>query len=52
MKGCEVVSCEITATHMYLKIINKTMKTEVVPGDIVQAGFVLSNSEVAWGQSK
>lgn len=52
MKGCEVVSCEITATHMYLKIINKTMKTEVVPGDIVQAGFVLSNSEVGLGAVK
>ena len=52
MKGCEVVSCEITATHMYLKIINKTMKTEVVPGDVVQAGFVLSNSEVGLGAVK
>lgn len=52
MKGCEVASCEVTATHMYLKVINKTIKTEVVPGDVVQAGFVLSNSEVGMGAVK
>lgn len=34
MKGCEVVSADITETHLYLKVINKTMKTEIVPGDI------------------
>jgi hypothetical protein len=52
MKGCEVVSCEITSTHMYLKVINKILKTEVVPGDAVQAGFVISNSEVGLGAVK
>ncbi len=52
MKGCEIISCDITETHLYLKVINKTMKTEIVPGDIVQAGFVISNSEIGLGALK
>ena len=52
MRGCEVVSCDVTETHLYLKIINKTMKAEVVPGDVVQAGFVISNSEIGLGALK
>ena len=39
MKGCEIISCDITETHLYLKVINKTMKAEIVPGDVVQAGL-------------
>ena len=52
MKGCEIISCDITETHLYLKVINKTMKAEIVPGDIVQAGFVISNSEIGLGALK
>ena len=52
MKGCEIVSCDVTETHLYLKVINKTMKAEIAPGDIVQAGFVISNSEVGLGALK
>ena len=52
MKGCEIVSCDVTETHLYLKIINKALKTEVVPGDVVQAGFVISNSEIGLGALK
>ena len=52
MKGCEIASCDVTETHLYLKVINKTMKTEIVPGDIVQAGFVVSNSEIGLGALK
>lgn len=52
MKGCEIVSCDVTETHLYMKIINKTMKTEIVPGDVVQAGFVISNSEIGLGALK
>lgn len=52
MKGCEVISCDVTETHLYLKIINKTMKSEIVPGDVVQAGFVISNSEIGLGALK
>ena len=43
LEGCEIISCDITETHRHLKVINKTMKVEIVPGDVVQAGFVISN---------
>ena len=33
----------------HLKVVNKKMKTEVAVGDVVQAGFVISNSEVGLG---
>ena len=52
MKCCEIISCDITETHLYLKVINKTMKAEIVPGDVVQAGFVISNSEIGLGALK
>lgn len=52
MKGCSIESCDITETHLYMKIINKTLKAEIVPGDIVQAGFVISNSEIGLGALK
>lgn len=52
MKGCEIISCDVTETHLYLKVVNKTMKTEITPGDVVQAGFVISNSEVGLGALK
>ncbi len=52
MKGAQVISCEVTDTHMYLKVINKRLKTEVAVNDIVQAGFVISNSEVGLGSLK
>ena len=52
MNGVEVISSEITETHMYLKVINRKMKAEVSPGDVVQAGIVISNSEVGLGSLK
>ncbi len=52
MKGCEIASCAVTETNLYIKVINKSMRTEVVPGDVVQAGFVISNSEVGLGALK
>lgn len=42
-------SCQITDSRMYVKIINPRVETEVVPGDIVQAGIIISNSEVGQG---
>lgn len=45
----EVVSCEVTENRLYLKIVNHRLETEVVPGDYVQAGVVISNSEVGLG---
>ncbi len=52
MKGCSIESCDITETHLYMKIINRTMKAELTPGDVVQAGFVISNSEIGLGALK
>ncbi len=52
MKGCYIESCDITETHLYLKVINRTMKAELTPGDVVQAGFVISNSEIGLGALK
>ena len=45
----EVISCEVTMSRLYLKILNKRLEAEVVPGDFVQAGVVISNSEVWLG---
>ena len=45
----EVVSCEVTEHRLYFKIVNRRLETDVVPGDTVQAGVVVSNSEVGMG---
>ena len=42
-------SVELTDTRMYLKVITPRLKFEMAPGDIVQAGVVVSNSEVGQG---
>lgn len=52
MKGAEIVSSDITDTHMYIKVINKKLKAEVAVNDVVQAGIVISNSEVGLGSLK
>jgi hypothetical protein len=45
----EVVSCEVTERRLYFKIVNRRMEQEVSVGDIVQAGVIVSNSEVGMG---
>lgn len=49
MKGAHFESCQITESRMYMKIVNQRLEAEVVPGDIVQAGMIISNSEVGQG---
>jgi len=49
MEGANVESCEITETRMYIKVVNTRLTAEVRKGDIVQAGIVISNSEVGLG---
>lgn len=49
MPKARVESCEITESRMYLKVVNPRLETEVVPGDIVQAGIMITNSEVGHG---
>ena len=48
VEGIEVVSSEVTETKLYLKIVNHRIEARAV-GDIVQAGIVVSNSEVGMG---
>lgn len=43
---CDVFSCEITDTKLYIKIVSKVIAAEFKKGDIVQAGLCISNSEV------
>ena len=45
----EVVSAEVTESRMYIKISFHTKKYEVVPGDWVEFGIIISNSEVGLG---
>lgn len=42
-------SVELTETRMYLKCITSRLSYEMAPGDVVQAGVVISNSEVGQG---
>ena len=42
-------SVELTDTKMYLKCITPRLTYEMAPGDVVQAGVVISNSEVGQG---
>ena len=49
IQGSQIESCEVTPTHLYIKVVNRRVKAEVKVGDVVQAGFVVSNSEVGLG---
>lgn len=42
-------SCNITGERMYIKAINPRLQTEVTVGDVVQAGIMISNSEIGLG---
>ena len=42
-------SCEITDNKMFVKVVNPRLEQEVTPGDVVQAGIVISNSETGHG---
>lgn len=44
-----VESCEVTEERMYIKVVNPRLETEVVPGDLVQSGILITNSEVGMG---
>jgi hypothetical protein len=44
-----IVSTEITDNRIYFKVINQRLELEVQKGDVVQAGFMISNSETGMG---
>lgn len=50
--GVNIESCQITESRLYLKAITPRITGEVTPGDIVQAGLVISNSEIGMGAIK
>ena len=42
-------SCQLTEDYLYIKVVNPRLTAEVTPGDIVQAGIIISNSETGQG---
>ena len=49
LEGAVFESCQITDSRMYIKVVNPRLQSEVSPGDIVQSGVIISNSEVGQG---
>ena len=49
MPGIIYESCNLSPDYMYIKVVNPRLTAEVSPGDIVQAGVVISNSETGQG---
>ncbi len=47
--GLRVESCDITERKLYMKCVNERVQGEVTPGDVVQAGVIITNSEVGHG---
>lgn len=45
----QIASCEVTDEKMYLKVLNPRIQADVKVGDTVQAGMLISNSEVGKG---
>jgi hypothetical protein len=48
----EIKSCEVTETRLYLKAVTTRIEAELRPGDAVNAGIVIGNSEVGLGAFK
>ena len=48
-KYLSIESAEVTDTHLYIKIINKKLKTNISANNTIYGGFVISNSEVGAG---
>jgi hypothetical protein len=49
LEGARFESVELTDTRMYLKVVTPRVEVEIAPGDVVQAGIVITNSEVGCG---
>jgi hypothetical protein len=47
--GLSIKSCEITERRLYIQAVSEKLEGEVKVGDIVQGGFVISNSEIGAG---
>lgn len=49
LPGARFESVELTESKLYLKVVSERTQCEVAPGDIVQAGVIVSNSEIGSG---
>ena len=49
LPGARFESMELTETRMYVKVVTPRIEFEIQPGDVVQAGVVISNSEIGQG---
>lgn len=45
----QIVSCEVTERRLYIQAVSPRVQGEVAVGDAVQAGVVISNSEIGHG---
>lgn len=51
LNGVQIVSCEVTDHRLYIHFTVSTIQGEVRKGDVVQAGGIISNSEVGLGSA-
>jgi hypothetical protein len=51
LPGVQIVSSEVTEKRLYIHFVVPTVQGEVKRGDVVQAGGVISNSEVGCGSA-
>lgn len=49
MQDARYESCKLTEDYLYIKVVNPRLTAEVTPGDIVQGGVVITNSETGLG---
>lgn len=49
MPGATVESCDLTDSRLYIKVVDPRVTAEIVKGDVVQAGVIITNSEVGLG---
>jgi hypothetical protein len=47
--GLQIASCELTERRMYIKATVPQLRGEVKVGDVVEAGIMISNSEIGLG---
>lgn len=48
--GLDVLSCNVSENYLHIEVRSTRIQGEVKRGDVVQAGFVVSNSEVGLGR--
>ena len=49
IKDVQIASCEVTDRKLYIKAVNPRLQADVTPGDVVQSGVCITNSEVGLG---